>query len=90
LKISGSYGGEYECESLLGCRIALCSLVGVDRRFRGAFLMFREITYILYYAFRYPPVVLFEGNLVAFRHILVTLEISYISEGAWDVLAFRT
>jgi hypothetical protein len=32
---SGSHGGEYEDNGLLGCKP--CSLVEVDRRFRGAF-----------------------------------------------------
>jgi hypothetical protein len=34
---SGSHGGEYEDNSLLGCKP--CSLVEVDRRFRGAYFL---------------------------------------------------
>jgi hypothetical protein len=37
-QISGSYGGEYEGDCLMG-RWAVRSLVEIDRRFRGTFTM---------------------------------------------------
>jgi hypothetical protein len=37
-EISGSHGGAYEDDSLLG--IAPCSFVEVDRRFRGAYCLY--------------------------------------------------
>jgi hypothetical protein len=40
-EISGSYGGEYEDDCLLGC-CAPCSVVGVYRRFRGVYCLHHQ------------------------------------------------